>query len=194
MRLPIAVLVIGSLTASCSNPTVEPPPAAPAVELRRLGRRRRRRMRSTDAPRLSIRRPRVAQIKGEGDPPHEIVGQAEHDRSRRPLAAGDEHAETDGAEELAQEADGGDEKTALGDARDLGVEDAINTHDHSDAREDRRVVEGRQARETEEPLRVDRGVDAPKRVVKGREQKDDAMEAAARDHAPAQGKRSQRGP
>src|SRR5688500_957944 len=48
-------------------------------------------------------RPRVAQVQAEGNPPDEVVRQAEDDRLPGPAAGRDHHHQADGAQHLARE-------------------------------------------------------------------------------------------
>src|SRR5215207_362446 len=109
--------------------------------------------------------PRVVEVEREGEPPYKIVGEAEDEGRGRPRAAPDELGEADGAEQLAEEPDGGEEPAALGRARDLEIDDPVEADDHAEAGEYLRVVLQGQAREAEEPLRVERRVEAPRDVV-----------------------------
>ena len=127
--------------------------------------------------------PGVVQVKREWNPPDEVVRQTEDDRRGGPRAAPDESGEADGAENLPRESDGGEQPAALGRARDLEIDDAVEADHHPEAGENLRVVLRRQSREAEEPLRVERRVESPRDVVGARRAEDRAVEPAARDHA-----------
>src|SRR5207244_5771479 len=69
-------------------------------------------------------RPNVAQVDRERDPPDQVVRQAQNHRAKRPRAAQQQHAEADGAEDLAEKSDRGEDESALWHARDLPVDEA----------------------------------------------------------------------
>src|ERR1700749_4529245 len=70
-------------------------------------------------------RPSVVEVEREGNPPDEVVGEAEDDCGGSPAAAPDELREADGAEDFSREPHGREQPAALGRARDFEIDDAV---------------------------------------------------------------------
>src|ERR1044071_7963157 len=84
--------------------------------------------------------PRVVEVEREGEPPDEVVREAEDDCRRGPRPTPDELREADGAENLSREPDGREQPAALGRARHLEVDNPVEPDDHPEAGENLRVV------------------------------------------------------
>src|SRR5205085_3257843 len=126
--------------------------------------------------------PRVVEVEREGNPPDEVVRQAEHDGRGGPRAAPDQPGQPDGAEHLPQQAHGREQPAPFGRARHLEVDDAVEADDHAEARENLRVVLRRQPRIAEQPLRVGDRVQPPRDVVDSGRDEDGAVKSPPCDH------------
>ena len=87
-----------------------------------------------------------------------------------------------GPRDLPDETNGGDQPAALRDARDVQVENPVESHDHPEAREDGRVVRRRHPGEAKQPLRIGGGPYPPADVVEPGGGEDGTMKSSARDH------------
>jgi len=112
-----------------------------------------------------LMRPRVVQVDRERNPPNQIVRQAEQDRGAWPCAGPNQSRQSNRTENLSEQSYRGEQPTAFGPPRDFKVDDSVETHDHSQAREDRRMIQRRHFRKAKQPLRIVNAVNAPGDVV-----------------------------
>ena len=126
--------------------------------------------------------PCIDQINRKWNPPDKIIRQAQDEGRFWPGIRPDCHGQADWPKHLSQKPDGSQQPATLRRPRNFKVDDPVQSHDHSEALKDLRVIEWRETGKPEQPLGIVNGVKSPDDVVNAGQNEDCAMKSSARNH------------
>ena len=87
--------------------------------------------------------------------------------------------QSDWPKNFADQPDGSQQPTALGNSRNFEVDDPVEPDHHSQAREDLRMIQRWQSGKSKQPLRIINRVDSPGDVVNSGGYEDETMKFSA---------------
>ena len=93
--------------------------------------------------------PRITQIHAKGNPPDQVVRDAQQESRWWPRASRDQPEHSDRAQDFSGEANGRRQPTVFRNARDVEIEDSVKADDHAKTREYCRVIGQRHAGQPE---------------------------------------------